>query len=357
MPFRFFRRQKLFPGVTLNFSKSGPSLSFGPRGFKHTIGPRGRRTTVGLPGTGLHYTTQHGKKAGPRGSADGSSAPPPSSRGEGAEANGVEKATADLINEADAARAEAEADRLLLRAIIAFQSGRDDTAADALRAVSSLADGRWLMGLVHVRADRWQDARAAFQQSLASSDALGGRFEANGVLVSIKMAITPEITAIIEPTEHATRLILAEACQAVGDLRAAAQTVVDALDEDSDDPVLAISLAEIALAAVELGTPVLQISDLIPYLERGADDSIIAASLALYRARVAVQLGDHSGAIGWYEVAETGVRDSNTLSKTATYERALCFREIGDRARFRQVLSGLHARDPDFADVRALLSC
>jgi len=54
MGFRFFRRMKIAPGLTLNLSKSGPSLSFGPRGAKVTVGRRGvRRTgkiTLPLPG-------------------------------------------------------------------------------------------------------------------------------------------------------------------------------------------------------------------------------------------------------------------------------------------------------------------
>lgn len=56
MIFRFWRRIRIAPGVTLNLSKSGGSLSFGPRGAKFTIGPRGKRATVGIPGTGLFYT-------------------------------------------------------------------------------------------------------------------------------------------------------------------------------------------------------------------------------------------------------------------------------------------------------------
>ncbi|WP_208527679.1 DUF4236 domain-containing protein [Methylacidiphilum caldifontis] len=57
MSFRFCRRIRIAPGVTLDLSKSGGSLSFGPRGAKFTIGPRGKRATVGIPGTGLFYTT------------------------------------------------------------------------------------------------------------------------------------------------------------------------------------------------------------------------------------------------------------------------------------------------------------
>ena len=63
MPFRFWRRVKIAPGVTLNLSRSGTSVSLGPRGAKTTIGHGRVRQTVGLPGTGLFYTRtlpQHG---------------------------------------------------------------------------------------------------------------------------------------------------------------------------------------------------------------------------------------------------------------------------------------------------------
>lgn len=347
MPFRFFRRKQIFPGVTLNMSKSGPSLSFGPRGFKHTIGPRGRRTTVGLPGTGLHYTTQHGKKkkrpAGREADPQLAPAPEPDTR----------------LEEADASRAQAEADRALLKAIIAFQSGQDDRAAKALGEIRDTADGLWLSGLIHVRGQDWKAARSDFEAALMQEGDLGSRFSANGVSASIEMDITPEITAVIEPTAHATRLVLAEVCQAAGQFDVAAQAIVGALDADRSDPVLAISLAEIALEAAEAGTPVLDMAALGLYLERDADDPIIAASLALYRARVAASLDHHDDAVARYGSVPglvEGTEDADELTKVALYEQALSFREMGDQTRFRQTLSALHARDPEFADIRALLS-
>ena len=57
MAFRFRRSLRLFPGVRLNFSKSGVSASVGVRGATLNLGQRGARATVGLPGTGLSYTT------------------------------------------------------------------------------------------------------------------------------------------------------------------------------------------------------------------------------------------------------------------------------------------------------------
>ncbi|TQE97514.1 MAG: DUF4236 domain-containing protein [Spiribacter salinus] len=40
MPFHFWRRIRLVPGLTLNLSKSVASLSIGPQGAKYTISPR-----------------------------------------------------------------------------------------------------------------------------------------------------------------------------------------------------------------------------------------------------------------------------------------------------------------------------
>ena len=54
---RFYRRLRVFPGVTINFSKSGPSVSAGVRGAHMTFGRRGVRRTVGIPGTGIYYTS------------------------------------------------------------------------------------------------------------------------------------------------------------------------------------------------------------------------------------------------------------------------------------------------------------
>ena len=55
MGWRFQRRKKLLPGVTLNLGKSGPGVSVGPRGAKASVGPRGLGATLTLLGTGLSY--------------------------------------------------------------------------------------------------------------------------------------------------------------------------------------------------------------------------------------------------------------------------------------------------------------
>ena len=58
MGFRFYRRIRVLPGVTVNLSKRGISASVGVRGAHVTVGRTDVREMVGLPWTGLSYTEQ-----------------------------------------------------------------------------------------------------------------------------------------------------------------------------------------------------------------------------------------------------------------------------------------------------------
>lgn len=62
MGFRFFKRFRLMPGLTLNLSKSGPSISVGKRGAHLTLGAKSVTRTVSLPGTGIRWTKRTNNK-------------------------------------------------------------------------------------------------------------------------------------------------------------------------------------------------------------------------------------------------------------------------------------------------------
>jgi hypothetical protein len=62
MGFRFQRRKKLLPGLTLNVGKRGGSMSVGPRGAKLNAGRRGVTGTVALLGTGFSYVKRLGRR-------------------------------------------------------------------------------------------------------------------------------------------------------------------------------------------------------------------------------------------------------------------------------------------------------
>ena len=59
MSWRFQKRKRLLPGVTLNIGRHGPSgLSFGRRGARVSVGRRGTQATLTLLGTGLAYVSR-----------------------------------------------------------------------------------------------------------------------------------------------------------------------------------------------------------------------------------------------------------------------------------------------------------
>lgn len=56
MGWRFQRRRKVLPGVSVSLSKKSASVRLGPRGAGVTAGRRGLAATLSLIGTGLAYT-------------------------------------------------------------------------------------------------------------------------------------------------------------------------------------------------------------------------------------------------------------------------------------------------------------
>jgi Protein of unknown function (DUF4236) len=54
MGMKFRRKQKLFPGVYLNFSAKGISTTIGPKGFNVNIGQNGTYLNTGISGTGIY---------------------------------------------------------------------------------------------------------------------------------------------------------------------------------------------------------------------------------------------------------------------------------------------------------------
>ncbi|GAA4327239.1 hypothetical protein GCM10023115_24900 [Pontixanthobacter gangjinensis] len=54
MGLKFRRRQKIFPGFYVNFSKSGISTTFGPKGFNVNLNQNGAYLNTGVPGTGIY---------------------------------------------------------------------------------------------------------------------------------------------------------------------------------------------------------------------------------------------------------------------------------------------------------------
>jgi hypothetical protein len=86
MALKFRRRQKLFPGVYLNFSKSGISTTIGMKGLSVNLGKSGAYLNTGIPGTGIYDRKKLGKGQSEKAEKSTEESPyyfiPPSIKGE-----------------------------------------------------------------------------------------------------------------------------------------------------------------------------------------------------------------------------------------------------------------------------------
>lgn len=347
MAFRFFRRVKLAPGVSLNLSKRGGSLSFGPRGAKMTVGTSGQRRTVGIPGTGMYWYETSGRRGGNR-SGGG--------RGRREEA-AASTPTVPLRDRLDLGffqrlvTPQGEEDFVDgMRALIA---GEERAARRKLGRATDLADAAFMAGVLALKAERLTDARAALESALARRRSLGRLFEKYGIEASVNLFITEQVGAVVTPCARGIRLALAEAHQKADRWRDALAELKKLYQADRDDPVVLLSLAELLIEQVGDQRAAKQ----VVRLAEGIDNvSPIHAALLLFKGRALRMLGLHTAARDALTDAFRRKKDRpDDLLKAIRYERALVYAKLGRGSRARSELEKLYAEDPDYEDVATRL--
>jgi len=179
MSFRFWRRIKIAPGVTLNLSKSGGSLSFGPRGAKFTVGSRGKRATVGLPGTGLFYTSTFPSAKQTAQKERRSRDYMPTVRPEDRLTLGFFKRLVTPDDE------EAFVDGCRELAL-----GNEDSALTHLRKAVHLADGAYLAGFLAFKKEMLEEAEEYLATAYKKYRSLGTYFSKYGISATMSLPIT-----------------------------------------------------------------------------------------------------------------------------------------------------------------------
>ncbi|MEA3364700.1 MAG: DUF4236 domain-containing protein, partial [Candidatus Hydrogenedentes bacterium] len=203
MSFRFWRRVRIAPGVTLNLSKMGGSLSFGPRGAKVTVGSRGKRATVGIPGTGLFYTTTlpSGRSSGRR-SASYSAPAVPTVRPEDQLTLGFFKR---LITPDD--------EEALVDGCRELVLGNENKALEHLENAVHLADGAYLAGFLALKQQRLEEAATYLATAAEKHSRLGRYFSKYGISATMSLPITDEVSAHVGPDLRGVLLGLVEVYQ------------------------------------------------------------------------------------------------------------------------------------------------
>ncbi|WP_136646564.1 DUF4236 domain-containing protein [Tabrizicola sp. YIM 78059] len=334
MSFRFWRRIRIAPGVTLNLSKSTASLSFGPRGAKYTVSPRGNRVTAGLPGTGLFYTVHEPRR--------------PSA------ANAPRVAPRDRLILGFFQRLFTPADeRALVDGLKALNAGDEGAALQEFEKAASLPDAAWMAGMLRLRREEFAPARRHLEAALGGLDRLGGLLEKYGVAAQLTFPVTPEVDAHARPCERGTLLALVEIAQLTGDRAAALRHVEQLLVIEPADPVVLLSFEELTLEGdADRG----QLERVVALTAGIANETPVETALLLYRGRALARLGLHDAAIDVLTLALRRRKDrADTLLRQLRYERAVLYDQVGRRTQARRELERVYAEDPGFEDVRERL--
>jgi len=356
MGFRFWRRVRVAPGVTLNLSKAGGSLSFGGRGAHFTVGSRGKRATVGIPGTGLFYTTKLSSKPG---------------RSRRRAVRGRDESADPELASADWAEPEvAPEDRLSLgffqrlltpkeeQALVdgcrELALGHEAAALEHMRNAAHLADGAYLAGMLALKAGREVEAIPYLKDAVARQRELGRYFSKYGFSAVTSLQIAEDVCVHVEPGLRGALLALVEAHQREGNWREAVGCLKRLTELEPDDVVVRLSLAELLMESAPPGKATWK---RVIGLSRGIEnDTPIHTALLLYKARALRLLGLLEAARDTLTTALRRRKDRpEHLLGALRYERGLVYEAMGQKRRARAEFEKLYAEDPDYEDVAARL--
>ena len=333
MPFRFWRRIRLAPGVTLNLSKSTASLSLGPRGAKYTISPRGNRATAGLPGTGLFYTVHDRKRSG---------------RGGAAPAPRVPQRDRLKLGFFQRLMTPAE-ERRFVDGIRALNDGDQDSALVALEEAGDLPDAAWMAGMLRLRREELGRAETHFHHALDGLTDLGTLFGKYDIAAQASLPITSDIFAHVFARERGTLLALVEIAQTEGCHADAMRHIERLMQIDPTDPIVLLSFAELALDAPEDLALLDRVVRATAHVE---NETPVDTAILLYRGKALAAMGLPDAAIDVFTLANRRRKDRpEALLHQIRYDRAVLYHETGQRARARREFERIYAADPGFEDV------
>lgn len=347
MGFRLYRRMKIAPGISLNFSKSGISTSFGGRGAHVTLGRRGIRRTIGVPGTGMYYTHvdgwTHGNKSTRRRSSSRRQSAPPTPPPPPAPKNPLDLSFfRRLITPPE--------EKALVDGCKAYVAGDKRKALSELLHATHLADGAFLAGFLAFDAKQLDKAEQCLQQAATRQKTLGQYFGKYGVHLQLDLPITESVTAHIHPCKRGVLMGLAEVYQALHRPEKALNCLKQLRKDKSDDIVVNLSIAELAMETSPHDKRLAkQIVELAGDVQ---NDSTTHAALMFYKAQALRTLGLYTAAREVLTAACRKKKDRNEhLLRAIRYERACVYEDQGRSTQARREFEKLYAEDPSFEDV------
>ncbi len=333
--FQFRKEFQLLPGVRLNIGKKGVSLSLGPDNAHITTGTSGTHLYLDLPGSGMYYRRKLDTKA--------------------KSSNGDQKSEEAVPDVGFLQRLTTPADELeLIEALRALHAGHEEEGYRHGRNAVHLADGAFLAGFLALQRGEFAEAEDYFKRALELRDGLGKVFDKYEVDMGVELPITEEVSAHIQPSENGVLLALAEAYQRAGLTELAIETLLRLYQNDPQDVVVRLALAELYDQRYPNAEQALQ--QIVKLAEGVHNESPIHAALMLYRARALRKLGLLGGARDTLTKALRRKKGyPNDLLLALRYERALLYEATGQEKQARQEFQKVYAEAPSYEDVAAKL--
>jgi len=340
MSFRFWRRIRIAPGVTLNLSKTGGSLSFGVRGAHFTVGPHGKRVTAGIPGTGLFYTntlSKNKRSSGRRATSPGS------------------VTTRNRLTMGFFKRLVTPDDEeALVDGCRELALGDEVKAYEHLKQAVHLADGAYLAGFLALKMERLKEAYRYLSSAARDYEKLGRHFNKYGISAEMMLPITEEVAAHINCNREGVLLGLVEANQRQGHIDEAMHCLEMLRRLNPDDVVVLLSMCELLLERKEGKSEAAK--RVIHLAQHIGNETPIHVALLLYKARALRVLGLAEAAKEALTVALRRRKGrSDQLLHALRYERAMTYEQLGRHRQSRSDLERIYAEDTDYEDVSTRL--
>ena len=341
MPFRFFQRIRIAPGLTLNLSKRGVSMSAGPRGAKLTVGTSGTRATAGLSGTGLHYTVLNPHKKVLSGAGRPASTPAANAKPTASPKLGwLQRLSMPKADQAFVQGWQAWGQGQTAKAIECFES----VAADA----ASGPDAAWSAALLYTQQEQLAQAEQWLQRALQTPQRIGQAFAQHQMSPRVQVPVTPDVQATMAPTAYSARLLLSEVQQSQGHSAQALETLQHLLPSAPDAEVDSVVLAAFGDLALEANDAPAQ-KRFLKLAAALGNDTPVHTVVMYYRAQTLVKQGLNTAAL---EVLSPALRRSKDRSPelllNIRHLRAQVYELLGRKAQARVDLERIFAQDPTF---------
>ena len=238
--------------------------------------------------------------------------------------------------------------------IRALNDGDQDGALAALEEAGDLPDAAWMAGMIRLRREEFDRARAHFEHALARLGDLGGLFDKYEIAAQASLPITSDIFAHVFPRERGTRLALVEVAQLEGRHPDAMGHIERLMEIDATDPVVLLSFAELALDTPDDRALMDRVVCATVHVE---NETPVDTAILLYRGRALAALGMPDAAIDVFTLANRRRKERpEGLLLQIRYDRAVLYEQVGRAAQARREFERLYAEDHELEDVRARLN-